>query len=247
MRLTGMRSESDEALMRRVQRDETAAFEVLYDRHSGQALGVARSVCFDAGRAEDAVQESFLSIWRSRERYRPEAGSFRAWAMTIVKHRAIDSGRTAASRPQLAEIQSELPDTATASAADEVVARDQANMLRRSLQGLPDGQSEVIALAFFGELSHSEIASQLGLPLGTVKGRMRLGLEKLRTRMETDERSPAQADDSRHRAPRIRGAAAATERGSQNGDPRAAVRREERLRGKSKTASPDFLARLRGD
>jgi RNA polymerase sigma-70 factor (ECF subfamily) len=196
-----MHSESDEALMRRVQRDETAAFEVLYDRHAGQALGVARSGCFDAGRAEDAVQESFLSIWRNRERYRPEAGSFKAWAMTIVKHRTIDSGRAAASRPQFAEIQSELPDSETPSVADEVVARDQADLLRASLQGLSDGQSEVITLAFFGELSHSEIASQLGLPLGTVKGRMRLGLEKLRTRMETDERSPAQADDSRWNGP----------------------------------------------
>jgi len=223
--------------MRRVQNDEIAAFEELFDRHAGQALRVAHSVCHDAGRAEDAVQEGFLSIWRGRCHYRPEAGSFKAWALTVVKHRAIDSIRAAASRPQPNEIQSELADPESASSADEVIARDQAEMLRASLLGLPGGQSEVIALAFFSELSHSEIAAQLGLPLGTVKGRMRLGLEKLRMGLESNDHLSAQTDDSRHRAPLTRGAAAATARASQN----------ERLRGKSKAASPGFLARLRGD
>jgi len=177
---------SDEALMARVQNRDTDAFAELYDRYAGRAFRVARAICRDTGRAEDVVQESFLAIWTSRARFSPEGGSFKAWSMTIVKNRAIDSYRAAAARPPLqpTETQAEKLDAKSKSVQDQVLARSETDAMLVSLRELPAAQAEVIALAFFGELSHSEIAAQLDLPSGTVKGRMRLGLEKLRKQMD---------------------------------------------------------------
>ncbi len=187
------KKQTDEILMRRVQADDTEAFAQLYDRHARRALSVAQAICRDIGRAEDAVQEGFLAIWRSRKTYRAGDGSFQAWSLRIVQNRAIDSYRNAASRPpsQLREHEKKSPDadTSTVSVEDRVVAQSEGEALLASLQELPAAQAEVIGLAFFGELSHSEIAAQLDLPPGTVKGRMRLGLEKLRREMASgDER-----------------------------------------------------------
>ena len=175
--------ESDEHLMDRVQADDTAAFGELYDRHASRAFRVAQSVCRDAGRAEDAVQEGFLSIWRSRSSYRSGQGSFKAWAMQVTRNRAIDSIRREKSRVALAELEADPVDSTAATVSDRVVARSEGDALREALLRLPDVQSEVITLAFFGQLSHSEIAARLSLPPGTVKGRIRLGLEKLRREM----------------------------------------------------------------
>ena len=175
-------TDSDEELMVRVQADDTEAFGALYDRHCARALAVAGSVCRDRGRTEDATQEGFLAIWRARLGYRPKMGSFLAWAMTIVHNRAIDSVRAEAAntRPRLAAGESLDAVAAPGSVQDEVIDKDQEVALRASLGGLPDAQAQVIRLAFFGGLTHSEIAAELNLPQGTVKGRMRLGLDKLR-------------------------------------------------------------------
>jgi RNA polymerase sigma-70 factor, ECF subfamily len=177
---------SDETLMKRAQKGDCEAFAQLYDRHAVRAFRVARTICGDTGRAEDAVQEGFLTIWNSRTQFHAGKGSFQAWAMTIVKNRAIDSYRAAAARPplQLTETQTEKPDAKSKSVQDQVLARSETDAMLLSLRELPAAQAEVIALAFFGELSHSEIAAQLELPSGTVKGRMRLGLEKLRRQMD---------------------------------------------------------------
>lgn len=182
------RGQTDEALMIRAQADDTDAFAELYDRHAVLALRIARAICRDRGRAEDAVQEGFLAIWRGRAGYRPDAGSFRAWSMRIVKNRAIDSSRHVGARPPTrsgdAYDDQSQADPDAAAPQDEALARSERDELFASLRGLPDAQAEVIVLAFYGELSHSEIATQLDLPAGTVKGRMRLGLEKLRRQMD---------------------------------------------------------------
>ena len=171
--------------MARVQQGDADAFGEIYDRHAGRAFRVARAICHDAGRAEDAVQDGFLAIWTSRARFDPQSGSFKAWSMSIVRNRAIDSNRAAAVRPPLqrTEIRDEETATASQSVPDQVVARGETEAMLASLRKLPGAQAEVIALAFFGQLSHSEIAALLDLPSGTVKGRMRLGLEKLRKQM----------------------------------------------------------------
>jgi RNA polymerase sigma-70 factor (ECF subfamily) len=178
--------ETDEELMRRAQSDEVGAFDRLYMRHASRALAVARTVCQNSARAEDAVQEGFLSIWRSRASFRPENGSFQGWSMRIVRHRAIDAVRrdSAGHRAVLRPERNGEEQVASGSIQDDAIARDEGDALRISLQGLPEAQAEVIVLAFYGELTHSEIAVQLSLPEGTVKGRMRLGLEKLRRQTE---------------------------------------------------------------
>ncbi len=184
--MSASRPQSDEELMGGVQAGDPGAFGELYDRHAALALRVARTVDRHRSRAEDAVQEGFLSIWRSRMDYRPDVGPFQGWAMAIIRHRAVDSFRSesAGHRPQPADVKGVIPDMSSGSMQDAAIARSEGDALRASLKRLPPAQAEVIALAFFGELSHSEIAAQLSLPEGTVKGRMRLGLSKLRSQMQ---------------------------------------------------------------
>ena len=180
-------SATDEELMRRVQATgDVGAFSSLYDRHAACAYGVARSVCGDRSRTEEAVQEGFLSIWRGRARFRAHGSSFRAWSMTIVRNAAIDRARydAAGRRPRTGGEPADPVDSRAEPLVERVIRRSDSEALHASLARLPEAQAEVISLAFFGGLSHAEIADELELPTGTVKGRMRLGLEKLRDRLD---------------------------------------------------------------
>lgn len=178
---TNGRAVSDDALMERMQADSVDAFEELYDRYGDRAFRVARSICFDAGRAEEAVQEAFLSFWRSRSSYRSQRGTVAAWLLSVVRHRAIDEQRRNGKHAARRAGDEQLDDhPAGDDVAHEVVERADARRLHALLARLPDAQQEVITLAFYGRLTHTEIAEQLGLAPGTVKGRMRLGLNKLR-------------------------------------------------------------------
>ena len=171
----------DAQLMARVQAGDGEAFGALYDRFGTRALGVARMIG-RASHAEDIVQEAFLSVWRNRAAFRPDRGTALAWVMGIVRNRAIDSlrrqGRHDDRRADADGMEERL--RAPGNLETDLAERDQAAQLRKSLARLPEAQRDVIALAYFGELSTSEVAAQMLLPLGTVKGRMRLGLEKLR-------------------------------------------------------------------
>ena len=182
-------------LMRRVQADDPEAFGLLYDRLAPRALRVARTVSGGSENAADIVQDAFLSACRGRAMYRSERGEVSAWLMGIVRNRAIDSLRSSARHYKGRDHREGLTETLPAAGNREadVAEGDQARQLRAVLTGLPIAQREVIALAFFGELSHSEISRQLELPLGTVKGRMRLGLEKMRQDI-ADEAAPGAVD-----------------------------------------------------
>jgi RNA polymerase sigma-70 factor, ECF subfamily len=180
--IAGREPATDGRLMDEVSSGNVEAFAELYDRYCHRAYSLAFSVCHDRGRAQDAVQEGFLSVWRSRASYRSHRGPVAAWLLTVVRHRAIDLLRSderhearRASVEQLAQ-RPGLDDV-----LERTVNRDDGNRLRASLRSLPAAQQEVIVLAFYGQLSHNEIAAALGLPRGTVKGRMRLGLQALRT------------------------------------------------------------------
>jgi RNA polymerase sigma-70 factor (ECF subfamily) len=174
---------ADEELMPLIGAKDPGAFEVFYDRHGGVAFSLAYRIVGERGAAEDVVQEAFISIWRSGARYDQSRGSVRSWMLGIVRNRAIDFLRSKAGRaPKL-----DFDDDAVLEhrAADELtdteaLRRETAREVRGVLDELPGDQSKVIQLAYFGGFSHSEIASMLGVPLGTVKGRMRLGLEKIR-------------------------------------------------------------------
>lgn len=185
MSLTGITAEEamreDDLLMARVKGGSVDAFEVLYDRYSARAYRLARSICHDQGHAEDAIQEAFLSLWKSRAAYQPQRGTVAAWLLTAVRYRAIDVTRRDHKHASRRTGEHALALHPTQGAfADQVANRDEADRLRALLNRLPDAQREVITLAFYGELNHTEIATALGLPAGTVKGRMRLGLHKLR-------------------------------------------------------------------
>jgi RNA polymerase sigma-70 factor (ECF subfamily) len=149
------------------------------------AYSLAYRIVGNAGAAEDVTQEAFLSVWRSEAGYDAARGSVRSWLLGIVRNRAIDAVRrsSAARAPRLdigaAERLEEMPSADRTDA--EVERRDEAQSIRGALAQLPEEQSQVIGLAYFGGFSQSEIAAMLGTPLGTVKGRMRLGLEKVRS------------------------------------------------------------------
>jgi RNA polymerase sigma-70 factor, ECF subfamily len=176
---------ADEELVGLVASGDQRAFEVLYDRHGAAAYSLAYRIVGDAGRAEDVTQEAFVSVWRSESGYDPSRGSVRSWLLGISRNRAIDVLRrsSAARAPRLDlgadERLAEVPGPDRTEV--EVARREEARTLRGALAQLPEEQSQVIELAYFGGFTQSEIASMLDTPLGTVKGRMRLGLEKART------------------------------------------------------------------
>jgi len=176
---------ADEELMGLVREREHRAFEVVYDRHGAAAYSLAYRILGESRAAEDATQEAFLSIWRTGARYDPLRGSVRNWIFGVVRNRAIDAVRSASAkrRPKLVldagELIAERPAAERTEA--EAIRRETAREVRGRLDELPREQSQVIELAYFGGFTHSEIAEMLQLPIGTVKGRMRLGLEKIRT------------------------------------------------------------------
>lgn len=166
----------------------TEAFGELYDRYSARAFRVARSACRDHGAAEDAVQEAFVSIFRRRAAYRAERGTVAAWLLTIVLHRAIDVTRAEARHATRRASDGALTVVhAPDDVAGEATTRVEADRVQTALSALPDAQREAITLAFYGELTHTEIAERLGVPFGTVKGRIRLGMDKLGLALERTE------------------------------------------------------------
>jgi RNA polymerase sigma-70 factor, ECF subfamily len=174
---------ADEDLLTLVDEKDPDAFEVFYDRHSGAAYSLAHRIVGEPGLAEDVTQEAFLSMWRSSARYDAARGSVRAWALGIVRNRAIDAlRRSSRPAPKLdADDDAVLENQPAGERTDaEAIRRETAGRLREALGLLPRDQSQVIELAYFGGFSHSEIAEILGAPIGTIKGRMRLGLEKIR-------------------------------------------------------------------
>jgi RNA polymerase sigma-70 factor, ECF subfamily len=174
---------ADEDLMPLVARQDPLAFEVFYDRHSGAAYSLAYRIVGGRTAAEDVTQEALLSIWRSGARYDRARGSVRSWTLGIVRNRAIDMLRKESGRsPKLAAGGDEILERRAAEQLTdtEAVRRETAQEVRGAIKELPHDQSRVIELAYFGGFSHSEIAEMLNEPLGTIKGRMRLGMDKIR-------------------------------------------------------------------
>jgi RNA polymerase sigma-70 factor (ECF subfamily) len=165
---------------------DAQAFEVIFDRHADAAFSLAYRMCGRRAMAEDVVQEAFLSLWRSGARYDHRRGSLRSWVLSVVHNRAIDTFRRAVVRTSRDVADDGIADRMVAAERTdvEVERRDEAAKVRGALTELPDEQRQVIELAYFGGFSHSQIAEMLKLPAGTVKGRMRLGLSKLRIALD---------------------------------------------------------------
>jgi RNA polymerase sigma-70 factor (ECF subfamily) len=176
----GMEGLDDGDLARLLARGEADALTALYDRYGSLAYGVALRLLKDGPAAEDVVQEAFLQVWRHAGSFDSRRGSLRGWLLSMVRNRAIDIHRQRAARPTASWSPDEMDVPDSSDVWAEVRRRMSRETLVRALLHLSPEQREVIELAFFSGYTHVEIADRLNLPLGTVKGRVRLGLQRLR-------------------------------------------------------------------
>jgi RNA polymerase sigma-70 factor, ECF subfamily len=177
-----LRRLADEELMQIVVSGDADAFEVILERHADAAFSLAYRMCGRRSVAEDVAQESFLALWRSAARYDRARGSVRTWTLGIVHNRAIDALRRSSVHDRRRASDEGIEEQLEAPERTDIQAMSNAasDEIRIALDELPNEQRHVIELAYFGGFTHTEIASMLDTPIGTVKGRMRLGLEKLR-------------------------------------------------------------------
>jgi RNA polymerase sigma-70 factor (ECF subfamily) len=175
-------SRTESELMRLVAVGDQDAFMVVYDSHARAAFRAARRVVHCREAAEEIVQETFVNLWRCAGSFNAARGSLRTFVLSIVRYRALDALRRQSARPRSSTSNEGLEESHEARERTDIEAtrREEAASVRAALGRLPQVQSRAIELAFFGGLSHSEIATQLGVPIGTVKGRIRLGIRKLR-------------------------------------------------------------------
>jgi RNA polymerase sigma-70 factor (ECF subfamily) len=171
---------ADEDLMSLAGSGDAGAFAGLYDRHSRAAYSLAYRMMGERQAAEDLVQEAFLQVWRAARSYRAERGSVRTWILSIAHNRGIDQLRSTASRRRTQEKVEPSPTSQPSEAFAETWRNLQREQVREALRSLPPEQLKVLELAYYSGYTHMEIAELLDLPLGTVKGRMRLGLQKIR-------------------------------------------------------------------
>lgn len=184
----------DAVLVERVRRGDQRAFEALYDRYADIVFSLTARM-LEREAAQEVVQEVFLTLWRKAERFEPARGSFSSWLLRIAHHRAIDELRRGRRRPQAQTLSTEdfnfrleeLPDT-TPSADERIQAEVRGAAVAKVLSLLPLKQREVILLAYFQGLTQAEIAAKLSIPLGTVKKRIRLGLQKLKSYLAQDKK-----------------------------------------------------------
>ncbi|MBO0685897.1 MAG: sigma-70 family RNA polymerase sigma factor [Candidatus Dormibacteraeota bacterium] len=176
----------DPELARRLAAGDVDALAELYDLYGTLAYSVALRVLGDPGRAEDVVQDCFLKLWHSADRFDASRGSLRTWLMTSVRNRSIDylRGRGAHERQER-----EIPIEAEASGPGsdpwhEVAIGIERDMVREAVDSLPLEQRQAVELAYFGGYSQREIADMVRVPLSTVKGRTRLALEKLQSYLQ---------------------------------------------------------------
>jgi RNA polymerase sigma-70 factor (ECF subfamily) len=172
---------ADEDLISLVEGGDAEAFAVLYDRHGRPAYSLAYRMMGEKQAAEELAQNAFIKVWRRAGSYRAERASVRTWILSIVHNRGIDQLRSHASRRRLQEkIEASAASSQPSEAFAETWRNTQSEQVREALSTLPKEQLKILELAYFSGYTHVEIAELLGVPLGTVKGRMRAGLKKMR-------------------------------------------------------------------
>lgn len=181
-----MGGESDLELAQALAAGRVEALERLSDRYGRLAYSVAFRILGDPGRAEDAVQDAFLKLWHSASQFDPHRGSFRTWVITSVRNRSIDylRGRAAHGRQEpemLVETEARGPGSHP---SQEVATPIQRDLIQEALASLPVEQRQAVELAYFGGYSGAEIAEMVRVPSSTVKGRMRVALEKLHSYLQ---------------------------------------------------------------
>jgi RNA polymerase sigma-70 factor (ECF subfamily) len=173
---------ADEDLISLVESGDTEALAGLYDRHGRSAYSLAYRMMGDRQAAEDLVQDSFIKVWRSAKSYRAGRGSVRTWILSITHNRGIDHIRSTASRRRTQDrVEMTTETTQQSEAFSETWRNSQRSQVQEALKTLPEEQLKILELAYFSGYTHAEIAEMLDLPLGTVKGRMRLGMKKIKS------------------------------------------------------------------
>ena len=170
---------SDEALVALAARAEEPALAELYDRYGRIAYGLALRVLRDPALAEDAVQEAFLTLWRTAATFVPERAKASSWILTLVHRRSVDLVRRE-ERRRAEPLEDESRPDADGSAADVAWLRLERERVQEALRRLPDHEREALELAYYGGFTQSQLAERLGLPIGTIKSRMFSGLARLR-------------------------------------------------------------------
>jgi len=169
----------DHVLLEALAGRDLSALSVLYDRYGRISYTLAYRILGEPEAAEDVVQDAFLAAWKGAGTFRRERGNVRSWLLSIVHHRAVDIlRRRTAFRP--APLEAAGDTAADVDTADEAARNVERGTVRAALQSLPEAQRKTIELAYFGGYTQSELAELMGVPLGTVKGRMRIGLQKMR-------------------------------------------------------------------
>lgn len=178
-------ADSDAQLMWRLRGHDEDALATLYDRHAGVAFGLAVRMLNDRASAEEVVQDAFLALWRRAAAYAPGRASVRSWLLVMVRSRAIDRMRPASAKARSVPLEEEPQLMATSDTWRAVADSARRRAVQSALVQLPQEQGQILQLAYFGGMSQAEIAEQANLPIGTVKSRTRLGLDRLR-RLLTD-------------------------------------------------------------
>ena len=174
---------TDGQLLEAIARGDESSLAALYDRYHSLAFGLALRVLNDRGRAEDVVQDAFLAVWRKAGSYAEARGSVKTWLATIARNRAIDIVRGRRESDSDDEAVLLALEDSRPSVLEQVTASLDRDVLRTVVASLPAEQRQAIAMAYFEGLSHSEIAAATGLPLGTVKSRIRLGMQRLKAQL----------------------------------------------------------------
>ncbi len=182
---------TDEAMLAAVRDRSALAFEALYDRHHRIALAIAFRVVGDPQSAEDVVQEAFADVWRQARAFDATKGGARSWLLSIVRHRAIDVTRKMSYKRERISLDDVVVHPSGDDPWPEVERSFDSERVKAAVGSLPAEQGEAINLAYFGGYTNQEIADRLGLPLGTVKGRLRLGMLKLRASFAGTDREGA--------------------------------------------------------
>ncbi len=181
----GLAHLSDEALVALVARADEDALAELYDRFGRVAYGLALRIVRDPALAEDAVQEGFLTVWRSSTRFVAERAKASTWILTLIHRRAVDLVRR--EEPRRAEALDVAPQESGQDTEEEAWLRLRRTRVQEALKRLPDKQREALELAYYGGFTQSELADRLGEPLGTIKSRMFSGLASLREQLAEGE------------------------------------------------------------
>lgn len=177
-------------VFQRVQQGDQHAFALLYDELAPKIFGTVKRVLRDPAMSEEVTQEVFVEIWQQADRFDPDRASVATWALTMARRRAVDRVRREQSQRNRVEALAGQRDDADVEPGQQVIDGLEAGAVRDALMQLPEDQRDVLVMSFLDGLPHGEIAERLELPLGTVKGRVRGGLKKLRAGLEVrDERA----------------------------------------------------------